>query len=770
MTEALSTSDKRRLLRAQLLRKEGFAAEAPQRIPRRAGTGPARLSFGQQRLWFLHQLDPASPAYNLMEAVHLRGDLDALALQRALAEVVRRHDALRTTFPATDGQPVQAVPPAGEARALSRADLAVLPEAARAAETARLASALRLQPFDLARGPLFAPLLLRLDAAEHVLMLRMHHAVSDGWSMGLLVRELTTLYAAFVAGLPSPLPELPIQYPDFAEWQWGHLQGEVLESHLRFWRERLAGAPTALELPTDRPRPPVQTFHGRREPVAVPAVTAAALREVARACAATPFMALVAALGTLLLRSTGQEDLLIGTPVAGRNRPETESLIGFFVNTLVLRLDLAGDPIFQDLLPRVRAMVMDAGAHQDLPFEKLVDALDLPRDLSRSPLFQVVLTFQNLPPAGGERPHGLALSPYGFEARTAQFDLHLILTEGPHGLEGNLEYRTDLFDPPTAKRFARRFEALVAAAVAQPLLPLSTLPLLSAAEAQQVEREWNDTRAGYPELSGEPSLHGLVAAQERRTPGAVAVTFEGRDLTWAELGSRARALAARLRALGCGPESRVGISMERSAELMVALLGILHAGAAYVPLDPDYPRDRLAFLLEDSRPAALLTQERLLPSLPPFNGPVLCPDTCEETADPDPAVPAGGSGLAYVLYTSGSTGRPKGAMVHHRAIVNRLLWMQDAYCLTPADTVLQKTPFSFDVSVWEFFWPLLAGARLVLAQPGGHRDPSYLADLVESERVTVVHFVPSMLQAFLEEPSVATGGRCPSLRLVVASG
>ncbi len=763
MTEALSTSDKRRLLRARLLRKEGFAAEAPQRIPRRAGTGPARLSFGQQRLWFLHQLDPVSPAYNLMEAVHLRGDLDGPALQRALAEVVRRHEALRTTFPATDGEPVQAVQP-WTGTGLPRADLAALPEAACAAEMARLAGALRLQPFDLARGPLFVPLLLRLGTDEHVLVLGMHHAVSDGWSMGLLVRELTTLYAA---GLPSPLPELPIQYPDFAEWQRGHLQGEVLESHLRFWRERLAGAPTALELPADRPRPPVQTFHGRREPVAVPAATAAALREVARACGATPFMALAAAFGTLLLRATGQEDLLIGTPVAGRNRPEIESLIGFFVNTLVLRLDLAGDPLFQDLLPRIRAMVMDAGTHQDLPFEKLVDALDLPRDLSRSPLFQVVLTFQNLPAAGGERPDGLALSPYGFEVRTAQFDLHLILMEGPRGIEGDLEYRTDLFDPPTAQRFARRFEALVAAAAAQPLLPLSALPLLSAAEAHQVEREWNDTLSGYPELSGEPSLHGLVAAQERRTPGAVAVTFEGRGLTWAELGSRARALTARLRALGCGPESRVGIAMERSAELMVALLGTLEAGAAYVPLDPDYPRDRLAYLLEDSRPAALLTQERLLPSLPPFAGPVLCLDAFEETAEPGPEVPAGGSGLAYVIYTSGSTGRPKGAMVHHRAIVNRLVWMQDAYRLTPADTVLQKTPFSFDVSVWELFWPLLAGARLVLARPGGHRDPAYLAGLIRAEGVTVLHFVPSMLQAFLEEADLPA---CRTLRLVVASG
>jgi amino acid adenylation domain-containing protein/non-ribosomal peptide synthase protein (TIGR01720 family) len=767
MTIAVEMSEKRRLLLEKLLRKQGVEIAAPNHIPRRDGGGPALLSFGQQRLWFLQQLDPRSAAYNLSEGVRLAGPLDALALARALAEVVRRHEALRTVFITVQGQPAQEVMPP-TAPFMPRIDLEALTAAARPGEAARLTADLAHTPFDLARGPLLTATLLRLGSEDHVLALVMHHIVSDGWSMGVLVRELTTLYGAFAAGAVPSLPTLPIQYRDFAAWQRGWLTEEILESQIGYWKDRLAGSPTLLELPTDRTRPPVQSFHGSREHLALDPAATAALRDLAREQGATLFMALVAAYAVLLQRATRQSDILIGSPVANRARPETEGLIGFFVNTVVLRIDLEGDPGFRTLLARVREAVLGADAHQDLPFERLVDALDLPRDLSRSPIFQVMLAFQNLPAPEG-RPQGLGLSTFGFETRTAQFDLHLSLMESPGGLTGSIEYRTDLFDAVTVRRLARHFEALLRMLAKRPGDPVAALPLLTEEELQQVLVDWNDTAVLW--VAGRPSLHRLIEAQVARTPRAHATVYEGEQLTYAELNARANRLARHLRRLGCGPETRVGVAMERSLDLVVALLGILKAGAAYVPLDPDYPAERLAYMLEDSRPAVLVTQQRLLASLPSWGGPVLCLDTASEILAAESPADLDGDlddrHLAYMIYTSGSTGRPKGAMVHHRGIVNRLLWMQEAYRLTPAETVLQKTPFSFDVSVWEFFWPLLAGARLVLARPGGHRDAHYLAGLIETERVGVLHFVPSMLQVFLEEPEVV---RCRSLRLVVASG
>ncbi|HEX7180736.1 MAG TPA: amino acid adenylation domain-containing protein [Thermoanaerobaculia bacterium] len=763
----LKLSDKQRLLREKLLRQQGIAPAGHERIGRRETAGPAPLSFGQQRLWFLHQLDPASAAYHIPEAVRLHGALDARALHAALAELVRRHEALRTVFLSTDGEPVQqALAPF--APELPRADLAALPPNERTREASRLVSRVVQVPFDLSRGPLLRAVLLRLGEGDHVLVLAMHHIVSDGWSMGVLVRELTALYEAFARGAASPLPELPLQYADFAAWQRKRLQGEALESQLRAWRERLAGAPTTLELPTDRPRPATASSRGAREVLGTGRDTAAALRDIAQEQGATPFMVLAAALGVLLQRYSHQDEVLIGYPSANRSRPEVEGLIGFFLNTLVVRVDLTGDPRVPELVSRVREAVLWAESHQDLPFERLIDALELPRDLSRTPLFQVLFAFQNLPPSGGGRPQALSVNPFGFETDTAQFDLSFLLIDGPAGLFGDLRYRTDLFDNTSARRLAGHLEVLLAEMARQPGRPVSELPLVASSERHQLLLEWNDTATPYP---GGVCLHRLIEEQAARTPEAPAVTFEGRTLTYAELSSRANRLARRLRTLGCGPETRVGVAMERSLELVTALLGAMKAGAAYVPLDPDYPRERLAFMLEDARPAVLLTQERLLESLPATAIPTLCltPEGEELAAEDggDLADPLDDRSLAYAIYTSGSTGRPKGAMVHHRGIRNRLLWMQEAYRLTAADTVLQKTPFSFDVSVWEFFWPLLAGARIVLAKPGGHRDASYMADLIAAEGVTVLHFVPSMLQAFLEEPDL---DRCRSLRLVVASG
>jgi amino acid adenylation domain-containing protein len=780
MTIALS--EKKRLLREKLLQKEGLAAAPARRIPRRTGTGPAPLSFGQQRLWFLHQLDPGSAAYHIAEAVELNGALDRGALERALAEVVRRHEVLRTGYLAVDGTPVQAVFPP-EPVEIPSFDLAGVPAEEREARAGEAAAEMARRPFDLTGGALLRATLLRLEEGRHVLVLAMHHIASDGWSMGILVRELTALYQAFAAGEPSPLSELPIQYADFAEWQREELQGEPLEAHVRWWKEALAGAPQVLDLPTDHPRPAVADAAGARAPLAVSRDTTAALRALAEPGGASLHMALAAALGLLLHRYTGQDDLLLGTPSASRSRPEIEGLIGFFINTLVLRVDLTGEPDFPGLLGRVREMALGAHAHQDLPFERLVDALELPRDISRSPLFQVMLTLQNLPPAAvsggngqGGANAGLAVRNFGFEAGTAQFDLHFVIFEGPGGLYGNLNYRTDLFEAATARRLARHFEAVIAGIAADSYRPLSDLPLLLPEERQQLLTEWNDTATAYPE--GAP-LHRLIEEQVERKPEAPAATFEDRHLTYAELDRLAGRLAAELRTHGCGPESRVAVALERSLELMVALLGVLKAGAAYVPLDSEYPQERLAYMLADSRPAALLTHESLRDRLPAAEGiPTLYLDLATDGEGGGALSRAEARGrvgegeldqsLAYMIYTSGSTGRPKGAMVNHRGIRNRLLWMQETYRLTPADTVLQKTPFSFDVSVWELFWPLMTGARMVLAKPGGHRDASYMADLIARERVTVMHFVPSMLQAFLEEPDLDR--RCASLRLVVASG
>jgi amino acid adenylation domain-containing protein len=778
MTSTLELSDKRQLLLERLLRKKGMETGTRPAIPRRAGTGPAPLSFGQQRLWFLHQLEPAGTAYNLAEALRLRGRLDTVSLERALAETARRHEVLRTVYApieGTDGEPRQIVqPPAAVPlpRIVLRG-LAGLPAPRRETEAERIAATVLATPFDLsqdARGAVLRAALVELDRDDHVLLLVLHHIATDGWSMGLLVRELTLLYAAYCTGAPSPLPDPALQYSDFAAWQRGWLQGETLEGQLRFWRERLAGAPTQLPLPVDRPWPAVQTSRGDRTPVAVDAAAAAALRACAREHGATLFMVLAGGLAALLQRITGEDDLLLGTPAAGRGRAELEGLIGFFINTLVLRADLSGGPGVAELLSRIKETVLGADAHQDLPFERLIDALELSRDLSRSPLFQVMLAFLNLP-AVEERPGTLAVTRFPFAAHQAQYELYVALTDAPDGLSGYLEYRTELFDAATARRLALGFETLLAGIARAPHGPIAQLPLLSPGEEQQLVREWNDTTVAYAWPRERGGLHHLVGAQVARTPGAVAASFEGESLTYAELDARANRLARHLRSLGCGPETRVAVVLERSLELLVALLGTLKSGAAWVPLDSDAPRERLSFLLGDARPAVLLTQERLQPALPATTARILPlhPDGRESRDFSGAALdePADDLQLAYAIYTSGSTGHPKGAMVHHAGIRNRLLWMQQAYGLGPGDTVLQKTPYSFDVSVWEFFWPLLAGARVAFARPGEHRDPAALAARIAAEGATVLHFVPSMLQVFLDEPGIA---RCRTLRRVVASG
>ena len=741
---------------------EGLPAAAP--IPRAPRDRPLPLSFGQERLWFLDQLEERSAAYNVPAAVRLLGRLDVPALAAALDGMAVRHEALRTSFPLRDGQPVQAIAPAVDL-APPGIDLRGLPGAAREAEARRLALEEGTAPFDLARGPLVRARLLALGPEEHLLLLTLHHAISDGWSLGVLVRELAHGY---LRGAGEELPPLPVQYADFAAWQRRRVESGELDGQLAFWRERLAGAPPRLELPADRPRPALQSFRGRRLHRRFPADLAAGLEALSQRRGGTLFQTLFAAFATLLHRIAGSDDLVIGTPVANRNRSELEPLIGFFVNTLPLRADLSGDPAFVDLLARLQSEALRAFDQQDLPFERLVAELRPERSLSETPVFQVMFVLQNnVPPA--LRLDGLEMVPLDPDNGTSKLDLTVEATVAPEGLLLAVEYSTGLFDATRMERLAGHLRNLLEAIVHEPERRLSDLSLLSAAERHQLLAEWNGTGL---EGDAETTLHALIAAQAERTPKAVAVVFGDASLSYAELDRRARNLARRLRRLGVGPEVRVGICAERSLELVVGLLGILKAGGAWVPLDPSYPDARLALVVEDARPPVVLTQgdlrQRLDGLLP---GEVRGLDLAAASAGTEecPRIDsgAGPDNAAYVLFTSGSTGRPKGAVNTHRGIVNRLLWMQSAYGLSAGDRVLQKTPFGFDVSVWEFFWPLLTGARLVVALPGEHRDSARLVRTIAESGITHLHFVPSMLRAFLEEPEVES---CTRLRRVIASG
>ncbi len=754
----------------------GERSAVPPIAPRGVSDADPPLSFAQQRLWFLDQLEPDSPLYNLPEALRCDGPLDVGALERSFAEIVRRHEALRTTFVKVEGVPRQVI--AREASfSLPVVDLSALPEAEREAEAQRFADADAQRPFDLARGPLFRVTLLKLAADDHVVVRTVHHIVSDGWSDGVLATELSALYTAFVAshdgggpqtpGLPSPLPPLPVQVADHAVWQRAVLTNAALRGQIDYWKEKLRGAPAAIDLPADRPRPPLQTTAGRDHPVRFSRELVAGLTALSRREGVTLFMTLLAAFQVLLQRTTGQDDVVVGSPIAGRTRPEMEGLIGFFVNTLVLRTDLGGDPTLRDLLARVREVTLDAYAHQDVPFEKLVEALSPPRDLSRTPLFQVMLILQNAP-AASPSLGVVASRRLPVERGTSKFDLTVVLEETHEGLVGFVEYATALFDEATIARLVAHLQILLEGAVADPTRRISELPLLTAAE-QQALASWNATGHAYP---ADALLHELFAAQAARTPAAPALRFEGREVSYGELDRRSNQLAHALRKRGVGPDTLVGVLMERSVEMVVALYAVLKAGGAYVPLDPEYPRERLAFMLEDARAPVILIQAHLASVLPEQGGAVVRVDTDWEAIarEPGEAPPRDGltlKNLAYVIYTSGSTGRPKGAMNEHGGILNRLQWMQRAYGLTAADRVLQKTPYSFDVSVWEFFWPLMVGASLVVARPQGHRDPAYLSQLIGAEGVTTLHFVPSMLAAFLD---VGALDRCGSLRRVVCSG
>ena len=749
------------LAAAVLAARQAGAAPAPPVLPVPRDGREMPPSFAQQRLWLIDRLVPGNAAYNIPQAVRLTGELSAELLERIFAEVVRRHEALRTTFSSREGMPVQVIAGPETRPELRTVRLAHLPAAEREARARSLAREEASFPFDLERGPLLRLTLVELSAAEHLLLLTLHHIVADGWSMDVLLREIAALYEAFAQGEPSPLPELPVQYADFALWQRDWLLS-MLPEQLDFWQRQLAGAPQRLDLATDRPRPAVPSFRGATRPVALSPALSQAVSALCRQAGATPFMLLLAAWAALLGRHADQPEVLVGTPVAGRTRREIEGLIGFFVNTLVLRVE-RGIGGFEDLLGRVRSVALDAFSHQDVPFERLVEELAMPRDLSATPLFQVFFALQNTP-AGALRVRGLTLEPVEAETGMAKFDLSLALAETPAGIAGALEYSTDLFDATTAERLTARFAAFLEAAVGDPGRPVADLPILLPAERHQVAAELNDTRSPFPAAC----LHELVEAQVDRSPEAVAVVCGAVRWTYCGLDARANRLAHHLRALGVGPDVPVGLCAERSPEMVAGLLAILKAGGTYVPLDPELPQERLAFLLADSGVRVVAAQRSLAGEIPAGTMRVVFLDA-ELPAEPAdrPASGAVPDNLACILYTSGSTGRPKGVLVPHRGLVNRILWAQGAYPVTAADRVLQKASFSFDFSVWELFAPLATGARLVLARPGEQSDAAALVRTLRDEEITLVHFIPSMLQVFVAEDGLEA---CTSLRQVFSGG
>ncbi|HEX9936446.1 MAG TPA: amino acid adenylation domain-containing protein [Longimicrobium sp.] len=743
-------------------------AAAIERVDR---TGSLPLSFAQQRLWFLEQLENLGSTYQFPMRLRLRGELDRGALVRSLDRIVARHEALRTSFPTVDGEPVQRISSIEEsAFRVVEHDLHASPDAEEA--LSRLMYAEASAPFDLARGPLVRGRLVRMAADDHVLLLTMHHIISDGWSIGVLFGELSALYAAFARGEPDPLPPLPVQYADYAAWQRRWVEGDVLQAQAEYWTRTLAGAPELLELPADHPRPARQDFAGASLKVELDEGLTAALKTLGQRHGATLYMTLLAGWAAVLARLSGQDQVVVGTPSANRGRSEIEGLIGFFVNTLALRVDLSGAPTVAEALARVKERALEAQANQDIPFEQVVELVQPARSLAHSPLFQVMFAWQNAPGSRLELP-GLSLAPADAAPHvTAKFDLLLSLAEEDGRIVGEVEYATALFERETVERWLGSLRRVLEGMAADDGLGIDRLPMLSEGERTLVLREWNATGAAYP---AEACVHELVEAQVERTPGAVAVVFEGERVTYAELNARANRLAHHLRALGVGPDVRVGICVERSVEMVVGLLGILKAGGAYVPLDSSYPVDRLRFMLEDSAPAVLLTHPPQAATAAALSAgsaiPVLDLTGDEGWADQPETNPSregvGPRNLAHVLFTSGSTGRPKGVMLEHGSLVNRLAWMQDRYAMTADEALLQKTPFSFDVSFWEFFWPLMVGARLVMARPGGHRDAAYLAATIQAEGITTAHFVPSMLQLFLEHPAAE---RCTGLLRVPVSG
>ncbi|HEX3125716.1 MAG TPA: AMP-binding protein, partial [Thermoanaerobaculia bacterium] len=726
--------------------EDGMVAPPILRVPRDLSLV---CSFSQQRLWFLDQLLPGDPGYNLPVAVRFRGPVDQGTLGLALREIVRRHESLRTTFAAASGgQPVQVVAPAPPPQepppALPMVSLEALPAERREAEALDRLVEESLRPFDLAHGPLLRFTLFRLAPDDLVLYFAIHHIVSDGVSISVFLRELITLYGAFSQGKTSPLGELPVQFADYAAWQRAWLQGDVLASQVAYWSRQLAGAPAVIELPTDRPRPAVQTSHGARHYFQVPPALVRDLVALGRREQCTLFMALQGVLNALLGRYSNQDDVLVGWPIAGRNRAELEGLIGFLANILVLRTDLRGEPGFRRLLARVREAALGAYSHQELPFEQLVEELRPERHLSHNPIFQVFFVLHQ---AGGGAPAlpGVEVSVPSIDNKTARGDLLVSLSESKDGLSGLVEYNTDLFDAATMERFAVHFIHLMQAVLADPDTAIGALPILGEDERRQILVEWNETEAEYPAFC----VHQLFEAQVDHDPEAIALVFESESLTYGDLDARANRLAHRLRASDVGPGSLVGVCLERSPEMVVALLAVLKAGGAYVPLDPTYPADRIAYVLRDSCARVVLTQPELLYDLPLEDQEAIVVELFEEEPATRLEPLAGPDDVAYVIYTSGSTGRPKGVEVRHGGVANFLASMAKAPGLAVDDTLVAVTTISFDIAGLELYLPLMVGARVVLASRETAGDGPRLAALLKDSRATVMQATPATWRLLL---------------------
>ena len=759
--------EKRALLERRLLQlqAEKERLDTPPPIRPRRDRGPTPLSYAQELMWLVQQVEPETVVYNSPGPRRLRGPLDAAALRQALCDLVERHEVLRTVYSVLGGSPVQIVREGVEID-LPVLDLKSLPtEGERLLEVDRIIAAETHRPFDLGSDSVLRAFLLRLGDDDHVLLTVTHHIASDGWSRAVFYSDLAALYEARRDGREPALPPLPVQYADYALWQRGWLSGERLERELAYWRDHLAGAPALLELPTDRPRPPVQSHRGARQSIWLPTPLYEALKAVARRHETSLFMLMLAAVTTLLHRYSGQDEIVLGTPIAGRNNTQVEHLVGYFTNTLALRTDLSGDPKFAELLSRARETTLGAFGHQDAPFERVVAEVRRDRDPSYSPVFQLLFVLQNAMPAPTELA-GLQMSQIRVDAKLSKFDMTLGMGEHPEGLHGSFEYATDLFDDDTITRLRANFQTLLEGIVDDPERRLSALPLMSEQERRTVLVDWNTTSVALP---GDRCLHELVTEQAARTPAAPAVVAEAGSLTYAELETRAHRLAVHLQRLGVSRDVPVAICAERSPELLVGLLAILMAGGACLPLDPSYPRERLRLMLEDAQPKVLLAQSRLIGSLPGHGAPVVA----LEDPPPDPA----GCGLsdsvraddlAYLIYTSGSTGEPRGVMLTHRGLVNHATAARELYGFRPDDRVLQFASISFDISIEEIFVTWLAGATLVL-RPDEILGPRFL-EWLRSKRVTVLDLPTAYWHEWVADLERQEASVPESIRAVIVGG
>jgi amino acid adenylation domain-containing protein len=734
-----------------------------QPFPRENHTLP--LSFAQQRLWFLDQLVPNNPFYNIPMALELSGPLQKTVLEQTLNEIVQRHEILRTNLTIVDGKPVQVIHPFSDDNAqLSIIHLQHLSIEEQNREVQRFLKEDAQTPFDLSQDALFRTTLLQKDVESHILVLNMHHIISDGWSINILVHELSTIYEFFLQGKPSPLPPLRIQYADFAQWQRQWFTRERLEKQLNYWKQQLEGAPSRLALPTDHPRPPVQTFQGTSELLQLSSELTEPLKNLSLKSGTTLFMTLLSAFAILLSRYTAMDDIVIGFPSANRIHSQLEPLIGFFVNALPLRIDLKGNPQFDTLLQTVKRITLEAYANQDIPFEKLVEELEPERNMSYSPLFQVAFVFQKTPLEKFVFSPGLTMTPLIQYSVMAKFDITLYIHETSHGLLGILEYNTDLFERATIKRMIGHFQTLIESILANPQQPIHQLPLLTTAEYQQL-LAWNDTATDYPQ---DQCIHQLFETQVEKKTDAIALVFENQQLTYQALNQRANQLAHHLRTLGVKPEVLVGICVERSLEMIVGLLGILKAGGAYVPLDPTYPKNRLTFMLTDAKVQILVTQKPLLAI---FTEHHLLPKVCLDTDWQAIAQHSTANlknltlpkNMAYVIYTSGSTGKPKGVMVEHRSLCN-LTTVHAQILNSPLNNrIIQLASVNFDSSVWEIVMALLSGSVLYLAPSKALLPGKQLVQLLRHEAITIMTLPPSALAILPIED-------LPALKTIIVAG